>query len=172
MDRLPFRRLHCRLRVFLLFLLFLLQNQDVRILPNHFLLWLHGRLQLGPRHALRDGERNISKDEYLKISHNVIPQLLLHHFLSDWLSRDEHLCEENLCNRKDRLMISISISQSVPNLFLSPRCNTVDGLSLWGQILSLIFHQSFNLYPIQWTFCFSSIETKYNPVELWDQGVD
>ena len=171
MDRLPFRRLHCRLRVFLLFLLFLLQNQDVRILPNHFLLWLYGRLQPGPRHALRDGERNIPKDKYVEICHNVILQLLVHLFLSDRLSRDKHLCEENLCNRKDRLMISISISQSVPNLFLSPHCNTDDDLSLWGQT-SLIFHQSFNLYPIQWTFCFSSIETKYNPVELWDQGVD
>ena len=106
MDRLPFRRLHCRLRVFLLFLLFLLQNQDVRILPNHFLLWLHGRLQLGPRHALRDGERNIPKDKYVEICHNVILQLLVHLFLSDRLSRDKHLCEENLCNRKDRLMIS------------------------------------------------------------------
>ena len=171
MDSLPFRRLHCRLRVFLLFLLFLLQNQDVRILPNHFLLWLHGRLQLGPRHALRDGERNIPKDEYLKISHNVIPQLLLHHFLSDWLSRDEHLCEENLCNRKDRLMISNQYFTECSKLVSTPHCNTHDDLMLWGQI-GLIFHQSFNLYPIQWTFCFSSIETKYNPVELWDQGVD
>ena len=130
MDRLPFRRLHCRLRVFLLFLLFLLQNQDVRILPNHFLLWLHGRLQLGPRHALRDGERNISKDEYLKISHNVIPQLLLHHFLSDWLSRDEHLCEENLCNRKDRLMISNQYFTECSKLVSTPHCNTHDDLML------------------------------------------
>ena len=130
MDSLPFRRLHCRLRVFLLFLLFLLQNQDVRILPNHFLLWLHGRLQLGPRHALRDGERNIPKDEYLKISHNVIPQLLLHHFLSDWLSRDEHLCEENLCNRKDRLMISNQYFTECSKLVSTPHCNTHDDLML------------------------------------------
>ena len=130
MDSLPFRRLHCRLRVFLLFLLFLLQNQDVRILPNHFLLWLHGRLQLGPRHALRDGERNVPKDEYLKISHNVIPQLLLHHFLSDWLSRDEHLCEENLCNRKDRLMISNQYFTECSKLVSTPHCNTHDDLML------------------------------------------
>ena len=55
-DCLPFRRIDCRLRLFLLLLLFLLQNQNVRILPNHILLWLHGRLQLGPWNALRNGE--------------------------------------------------------------------------------------------------------------------
>ena len=56
MDCLPFGRLNCWLRLFLFLLLFLLQNQNVWILPNHFLLWIHGRLQFGPRDALWHGE--------------------------------------------------------------------------------------------------------------------
>ena len=56
MDCLPVGWLDRRLRLFLLLLLFLLQNKNVWILPNHFLLWIHGRLQFGPWDALWHGE--------------------------------------------------------------------------------------------------------------------
>ena len=55
MDCLPLGWLDRRLRLFLLLLLFLLQNQNVWILPDHFLLWLHGRLQPGSWDAVRHG---------------------------------------------------------------------------------------------------------------------
>lgn len=47
-DQLPQRRVCGRLRIPLLFLLFLLQDKDVWGVPDHFLLWLHGIARHGP----------------------------------------------------------------------------------------------------------------------------
>ena len=53
LDKLPCRRVDGALRLSLLHLLLLLQDQDVRLVPNLFLLWLQRHVCPRPRNSLR-----------------------------------------------------------------------------------------------------------------------
>ena len=146
-DCLPFRRIDCRLRLFLLLLLFLLQNQNVRILPNHILLWLHGRLQLGPWNALRNGEWFPNLAQFLKLVH------------PDRIPGNEHLCPENLCDSQDRLK-AVFIEAPPSHVAIQMACRCHDSMPLSTKV-SLRTHFSDD------TDCFSFYSNQIQ--SSWDR---